>query len=275
MHAPTLMVSKTQLYTRYAREQCGVTLLDNVCKGAPNGYEPRFDGEGIGADKHFPRSPCIAGAWSKFEMMTVADKRTFAQEQSLLHRLLQRPCIDRDDDVKRESNGTAPNCTTQVNNCQSAEIGEVVRTYCPKTCGVCTPGHGSHGTAAPSNAKIDEESDLQDLITGKQAGEEQAGSWTLTPRSLWTRTPTVDSSCFANPEQTDCFCLANKRRGCRNKSGREESGLKHPNGRVYSVTECEHFYVCTHSQTCPQYKDRHCTKEAALARKLQAKIDTC
>ena len=99
-------------------------------------YEPRFDGEALGPDKHFPNSPCVAGAWRQFELITLADKSMFAQEKSLLN----RPCIDRDNDVKRESNGTAPNCKTQVNNCQSAEIGEVVRTYCAKTCGICTPG---------------------------------------------------------------------------------------------------------------------------------------
>ena len=98
-------------------------------------YEPRFDGEGIGADKHFPKSPCIAGAWNKFEMMAVADKRTFAQEQA--RKLL---CIDYDEDVKRESNGTAPNCAAVVGYCDNTEIRAMVRKFCPKTCGICTPG---------------------------------------------------------------------------------------------------------------------------------------
>ena len=94
-------------------------------------YEPRFDGKALGPDKHLPKSPCVAGAWKQFELMTLADKRMFTPDPL--------PCIDRDNDVKRESNGTAPNCMTQVNHCQSAEIGEVVRAYCPKTCGICTP----------------------------------------------------------------------------------------------------------------------------------------
>ena len=98
-------------------------------------YEPRFEGEGIGADKHFPRSPCIAGAWSSFEMMTVADKRTFAQEQA--RKLL---CLDNDAGVKRESNGTAPNCVAVGAHCHNGEIGAMVRKFCPKTCGICTPG---------------------------------------------------------------------------------------------------------------------------------------
>ena len=52
---------KTKAYVRYAQEECGSGPLTNLC-AAPNGYEPRFENEGLGADKHFPRSPCIAQA---------------------------------------------------------------------------------------------------------------------------------------------------------------------------------------------------------------------
>ena len=73
---------KTKAYVRYAQEECGSKLLTNLC-AAPNGYEPRFGHEGLGADKHFPKSPCIAQAWTKFELLTVAEKNKKAQELSL------------------------------------------------------------------------------------------------------------------------------------------------------------------------------------------------
>jgi len=73
---------KTKAYVRYAQEECGSKLLTNLC-AAPNGYEPRFGHEGLGADKHFPKSPCIAQAWTKFELLTLAEKNKKAQELSL------------------------------------------------------------------------------------------------------------------------------------------------------------------------------------------------
>merc|ERR1712167_59969 len=72
---------KMKHYIDYARQKCGEHAIEDVCK-APNGYEPRFDSEGLGAAKHFPKTPCVASAWSAFETMTIADKNTFAQEQA-------------------------------------------------------------------------------------------------------------------------------------------------------------------------------------------------
>merc|ERR1711998_470902 len=93
----------------------------------------------------------------------------------------------------------------------------------------------------------------------------QGGGWTLTPKApKWTLTPTDDQSCFVNPETFDCNCHATKRRFCNNEDTRREHHLRHPNGRVYSATECEHFFVCTHSQTCQRYKTKHCKKETLL-----------
>jgi len=73
---------KTKAYVRYAQEECGSGPLTNLC-AAPNGYEPRFENEGLGADKHFPSSPCIAQAWTKFEMLSVAEKNEKAQQLTL------------------------------------------------------------------------------------------------------------------------------------------------------------------------------------------------
>jgi len=36
-----------------------------------------------------------------------------------------------------------------------------------------------------------------------------------------------------------------------------------------SVTQCEHFFLCTHSATCASYKDRHCKKELELLKRNQ------
>jgi len=73
---------KTALYIKAAEETCGVKQLEDVCKATPNGYEPRFGDEGLGAEKHFPALPCVAEAWSRFEFMAVVDKSKFAAEQA-------------------------------------------------------------------------------------------------------------------------------------------------------------------------------------------------
>ena len=65
----------------------------------------------------------------------------------------------------------------------------------------------------------------------------------------------------------------------RKESFRREARLLHNNGRVYSVTECNQFFVCAHSNVCRTYKDRHCKKELALLDKIgksaKAQPETC
>ena len=54
--------------------------------------------------------------------------------------------------------------------------------------------------------------------------------------------------------------------------------LKFENGNRFSVTQCQDFFVCAHSNTCKAYKDRHCKAQLALLSKLSAagvKVETC
>jgi len=73
--------SKTDAWIAYAKETCGEQALDTMC-ATPSGYEPRFDNEGLGADKHFPKSPCVAEAWAKMAEISVLDSNTFAGEET-------------------------------------------------------------------------------------------------------------------------------------------------------------------------------------------------
>jgi hypothetical protein len=117
--------------------------------------------------------------------------------------------------------------------------------------------------------------ELDDVVAGKAT----AGGWTLTPRTLMTHTPTDDQACFVDPDAFDCNCYAVKQRFCRNEDARKSHHFRHPGtGKVYSASECEQFFVCTHSQTCQSYKNKHCVKETNLLKQLQAenrKIETC
>ena len=111
------------------------------------------------------------------------------------------------------------------------------------------------------------------------AGTSAARGWTLTPKPpRWTQTPTADQSCFVNPDAFDCDCYASKRRYCKSSNLRKKHGLRHRNGKAYTAAQCTHFFVCTHSQTCQSYKDKHCAKETALRKRLERKklkIQTC
>ena len=48
-------------------------------------------------------------------------------------------------------------------------------------------------------------------------------------------------------------------------------------GMTTSVTDCYHFFACTHSGICQSYKDKRCKKELALHKKMstQVRVDTC
>ena len=48
-----------------------------------------------------------------------------------------RKCEDNDAKVKQLSKGSKLNCIAVADQCQDREIGETVRTQCPKTCGSC------------------------------------------------------------------------------------------------------------------------------------------
>merc|ERR1711998_48586 len=156
-------------------------------------------------------------------------------------------------------------CTGLRANCQHKEIGPLVQLHCPKTCGMCK---------LPYKVQTGVEADL--LLDDALASKLTARAWTLTPVSpLWTHSPTDDQSCFVNPEAFDCNCYAKKRRFCGNEHSRAVHHLRHPgahNGtkRVYSASECERFFVCTHSQTCDSYKKTHCKQEMKLLKHLKA-----
>jgi len=161
-------------------------------------------------------------------------------------------------------------CKGLASNCRHEEIGVTVRHHCPWTCGMCH--------LYPYTSPIEPQADLE--LDDAVAGKATARGWTLTPRMQMTHTPTDDQSCFVDPDAFDCNCYATKQRFCRNEDARKLHHLRHPgtNGKVYSASECEHFFVCTHSQTCQPYKDKHCQKDTKLLTQLQAqnhKIATC
>lgn len=197
-------------------------------------------------------------------------------------------CVDNDDglkkSLKREFQRIRPKlkkeqltafekkmhkkCVSRRGDCQHENIGPIVKLNCPKTCGLCQ-------LSGQANVEANMQQ-LDDALAGTATGQ---GGWTLTPITpKWTHTPTDDQSCFVDPEGFDCDCYAKKRRYCKNEDMRREHHMRHPDNRVYSATECEHFFVCTHSNTCQPYKKRHCQKEFALLKEFQAKgrkIETC
>jgi len=156
--------SKTELLMRYAEEHCEEKQLKDVCAKAPNGYEVRFDDEGLGADKHFPKSPCVATAWSKFSVLGVADKRQFAQKQA--QKLLA--CTDDDAGIDEASEGQKANCAAARDWCEDGKKGALTRKHCPKTCGVCT--------AAPV-ACADNDAGLDEASEGEKANCAAARDW--------------------------------------------------------------------------------------------------
>jgi len=167
---------KTDMYIHYARKKCGAKELENVC-ATPNGYEGRFDGDELGADKHFPRSPCISAAWSLFETMKPVDKNKFVKEQAQ-----KIVCEDNDEGVKRASNGEKSSCAAVAGQCQHETIGGLVRKNCPNTCGTneasCTPG------GQPTDVQLD------DVVSGKAA---MRHGWAPVVRSIISgHSPTVN-----------------------------------------------------------------------------------
>jgi len=184
-------------------------------------------------------------------------------------------CVDNDKKLEEILNQKGLTCAGVAADCRHEEIGRVVRLQCPQSCGMCN--------LYPYQRKHVAEVDLQltDATPyGKRRRRRSWGnrrSWTLTPTPpVWTHTPTDDQSCFVNPDAFDCACYATKQRYCKKESLRMH--LRHPSNKVYTATECEQFFVCTHSQTCKRYKDEHCKKEMALLKRLQAKkhmIPTC
>merc|ERR1711998_137556 len=120
------------------------------------------------------------------------------------------------------------------------------------------------------------DSDLADTDLHDVANEAARG-WTLTPKAPWTLTPTTDQACFVDPDNFDCSCLAKLKRQCGKEAFLKQ--LPPPTGKTTSVTDCYHFFACTHSQTCKRYKDQHCKKEQMLLKTMKAnkqwRVETC
>jgi len=255
--------SKTRAFIDYAREKCGEKQLGEVCASTPNGYEPRFDGEGLGADMRFPKKPCVAEAWAKFALIDVTDKSTDYDADTEINysAWLKNRCSDDNVGVKRDSAGQVQNCAAAAVFCQDQTHGTMAQKNCPETCGLCLKP-----TSGPRQLDIE----LDDALAGKAAVHQAA--WTLTPSAAqMTHTPTTDQACFVNPESFDCGCMATMKRNCRDKSFRKQI-------ETSSVTECYEFFVCTHSQTCRAYKDRHCKSQLNLLKTLQQRkvtVETC
>jgi len=172
------------------------------------------------------------------------------------------PCEDNDAGLFQESGRNVPNCKAAKQFCVDPTFGPMAQKKCPKTCGSCT--------ATPA-APVTELADLNDIEPGIDTDLAVHG-WTLTPKSQpWTQTPTEDQACFPDPASFDCACHRTIVSQCDHPNGfRRELGR--------SLTQCYHFFVCTHSQTCKSYKERHCKDELALLVKLKKKgraVETC
>lgn len=168
---------------------------------------------------------------------------------------------------ERKHNLKELKCKDLEFNCNHAEIGPIVRLNCPKTCGLCK-SHMRSNSGMYSHPK-DANMQLDDALA---AMGKTGGGWTLTPTMpRMTHTPTGDQSCFVDADGFDCSCHATMQRRCRSEVLRKELELK-------TETDCSHFFVCTHSNTCQSYKAAHCKTELALLKKLQASgrsVETC
>jgi len=208
------------------------------------------------------KNPKVCQNWKEEVCCKDNDKALVEGLKKELHTLSQNMNTEQFKALKIELN---KDCAARHGDCKHEHIGPIVKMNCPTVCGLCQlPGKR---TAIEENVQH-----LDDAIAGTTTAQR---GWTLTPVQRWTQTPTDDQACFVDPEGIDCSCHAKFMRSCKKEDVRRASGLVHPNGRIYSVTECNHFFVCTHSNTCQAYKDTHCRKEMALLRSLPRKIETC
>jgi len=133
------------------------------------------------------------------------------------------------------------------------------------------------GTASTDSALDSDLADIDMQTNLHDTANEATRGWTLTPKAPWTLTPTTDQSCFVDPDNFDCSCLSKLKRQCGKEEFRKEfTGVM---GKTVSVTDCYHFFACTHSQTCKRYKDQHCKKEQMLLKTMKAnkqwRFETC
>jgi len=172
-------------------------------------------------------------------------------------------CEDDNEGLKANSGGNVPSCMKAAHFCSDQTHGSAMHKYCPKTCGVCTLAPAALGLKQV-NMELDDKVAVTTAI--------RQGGWTLTPTAeKMTHTPTQDQSCFTDPESFDCLCHTAMQRRCRKEEMRKQ--MVHPNGRIYTLTQCVHFFVCTHSSTCKSYKDTHCKSELALQALYQKEVD--
>jgi len=71
-------------------------------------------------------------------------------------------CSDHDEQVKKDSKGTADNCADVANHCDHA----VAKLNCPRTCGLCT-------LSDPQEADVQ----LEDALAGEQAAQSSWPAW--------------------------------------------------------------------------------------------------
>jgi hypothetical protein len=76
-----------------------------------------------------------------------------------------------------------------------------------------------------------------------------------------THSPSVDESCFMDPENFDCSCHTKILKQCDDDDGFIKKQFE-------SVQECRHFFVCAHKDTCAAYKRLNCKKELTVLKKL-------
>jgi len=147
------------MYMHYAEQKCPKEEFKDACK-APNGYEPRFDSEGTGAKKHFPRTPCLNEVWHDLEAMEVIDKSTETDYAGWLKNRANARCRDNNQGIFFDSDQQVQNCAAAADFCQDATHGKTARKNCPKTCGLCSK---------PTSGLLQEEIELDDAVAGKAA----------------------------------------------------------------------------------------------------------
>jgi len=138
-----------------------------------------------------------------------------------------------------------------------------------KVFGTAADAHGAPMTTPSPSSTEDKAPDSLD-DAGLTAAPVRT-AWTLTPISTMTHTPTDDQSCFQDTDSFDCSCMITLQRQCSSEKLRKQFN-------THSIADCENFFVCSHSQTCKSYKDKHCKSQLALLKKLRqnnVSVQTC
>jgi len=276
--------------------------ISTWCDGVPDGEAVQIGGRSSASPKYWNhQSPnaCVAASWNQVDYTDIEGKDQLFETAAptiaptpaptLNFTFMPTPmttaptpaptkqCLDDDVGIKKDQGMS--NCSEVAEFCADLTYGPMVQKYCPKTCGKCTEIDEALEDMMNPGGPHQVDVELDDALAGAHelAGTDRSRGWTLTPMMPFTHTPTQDQGCFVDPDSFDCLCHDKMQALCESEDFRKELRL-HSGSRTSSQTQCQHFFVCTHSYTCQKYKNLHCKSELHLLKKLQAKgrrIATC